>query len=135
MERAAVVRRAWDAYAAGDLEGALQYFSPDAVWHTASDFPGTTSYRGHDGIRLLALETLTEFSLYRMTVTDVCDMGAFVMAHGVIYAERDGEPVIDRVTIWRCHVDGDTIRQVEAELVPGETGTAPLPWGAAPTPS
>jgi hypothetical protein len=45
-------------------------------------------------------------------------MGGFVLAHGVVYAELDGKTVIDRVTIWRCRVDGEVITSVEAELLP-----------------
>jgi hypothetical protein len=53
-----------------------------------------------------------------MAVTDVADMGGFVLAHGVVYAERDGAVVIDRVTIWRCRVDGDVIVSIHAEALP-----------------
>jgi ketosteroid isomerase-like protein len=116
MERTAVVRSAWDAYAAGDVDGALRFFSPDAVWHVPPDYPGPTSFRGHDELRTL-LDT-ARFSVHRMEVTDISDMGGFVLAHGVVYAEADGTPVIDRVTIWRCRVEGDTITRVDAEVVP-----------------
>jgi ketosteroid isomerase-like protein len=129
MEQTEIVRGAWDAYARGDLEGALKFFSPDVVWHVAPDYPGPTSYCGHDEIRLLALEAATRFSVYRMTVTDVCDLGGFVMAHGGVYAEEDGKPVIDRVTIWRCVVEDGTIRRVDAEAVPLVAHDT-LPWGA-----
>ena len=39
MERTAVVQSAWEAYAAGDLEGALKYFSPGLVDRTVATQP------------------------------------------------------------------------------------------------
>jgi ketosteroid isomerase-like protein len=117
MEPAAVVRTAWDAYSTGDVEGALGLFASDAEWHVAEDFPGQSTFRGHDELRTLLL-TARNFSLYHMTVTEIADMGAFVLAHGVVYAEEAGQPVIDRVTIWRCRVDGGLIKSVHAEALP-----------------
>lgn len=117
MEPAEVVRSAWDAYCVGDFDAALERFAPDVEWHAANDFPGQLIYRGHDELRLL-LTTMRSFSLHHFAVTDIADMGAFVLAHGVVYAEDAGEPVIDRVTIWRCRVEGDMITSVRAEALP-----------------
>jgi ketosteroid isomerase-like protein len=117
MEPAAVVRRAWDAYSAGDVDRALRSFAPGAEWHVADDFPGPSVYRGHDELRRL-LDLPNLFSVHHMAVTDVADMGAFVLAHGVVYAEREGRVVVDRVTIWRCRVEGDVIVSVHAEALP-----------------
>ena len=119
MEPAAVVRNAWDAYAAGDVDAALRYFAPDAEWHVAEGFPGPSAFRGHDELRVL-LNTGSRFSVHHMEVTDISDMGGFVLAHGVVYAEQSGTTVIDRVTIWRCVVDGDVISSVRAEALPAD---------------
>ena len=64
------------------------------------------------------LETGRRFSMHHMTVNEITDMGGFVLAHGVVYAEENGRPVIDRVTIWRCRVEGDAIASVDAEAEP-----------------
>jgi ketosteroid isomerase-like protein len=117
MEPAAVVRNAWAAYSTGDVEGALRHFAPDAEWHVADDSPGPPIYRGHDELRML-LDTGSRFSLYSMSVTGISDMGGFVLAHGAVYAEEAGSTVIDRVTIWRCRVEGDVIISVRAEALP-----------------
>jgi ketosteroid isomerase-like protein len=117
MDPVAVVRSAWDAFSAGDADAALRFFAPDAEWHVAEDFPGPSRYRGHDELRLL-LESPKRFSVHHMSVTEISDMGGFVLAHGVVYAELDGETVVDRVTIWRCRVDGEVIASVEAEVMP-----------------
>ena len=123
MEPAAVVRSAWDAYAAGDVDGALRFFSPDAVWHVVPDQPGPASFRGHDELRLLFTAS-ARFSVHHMDITEISDMGDFVLAHGLVYAEEDGRTMIDRVTVWRCRVEGDTISSVDAEAVP-----SPAVWG------
>ena len=117
MEPAAVVRSAWDAYSVGDVDGALRFFAPHAEWHVAEGFPGPSTFKGRDELRVL-LDTGSRFSVHHMRVTDITDMGAFVLAHGVVYAEQDGAPVIDRVTIWRCQVEGDVITTVWAEALP-----------------
>jgi ketosteroid isomerase-like protein len=117
MEPVAVVRKALDAYQAGDLEGALQFFAPHAEWHVADDFPGPATYRGRDGVRRLA-DTSSRFSLHHMEVTEIADMGGFVLAHGVVYAEAGGETVVDRVTIWRCRVQDGLIVSIDAEALP-----------------
>src|SRR4051812_17649108 len=118
MEPAAVVRGVWDAYLAGDVEGALRYFAPNAVWHTAGDFAGPATIKGHEELRVL-LDPGDRFSMRRVTVTGIADMGAFVLAHGAVYAEVDGTPAIDRVTIWRFYVEGDLITSVHAEVPDG----------------
>ncbi len=117
MEPAAVVRNAWDAFSAGDVEGALRFFAPNAAWHVAEGFPGPPMFRGHDELRVL-LDTGSRFSVHHMAVTDIADMGGFVLAHGVVYAEQSGAAVIDRVTIWRCVVEGDVITSVRAQALP-----------------
>jgi ketosteroid isomerase-like protein len=117
VEPAAVVRSAWDAFSDGDVDRALRFFSPDAEWHVADDFPGPSVYRGHDELRRL-LELPRFFSVHHMAVTEVADMGGFVLAHGVVYVERDSAVVVDRVTIWRCRVDGDFILSIHAEALP-----------------
>jgi len=117
MEPEAVVRDAWDAYSAGDVDSALRFFAPNAEWHVAEGFPGPSTFRGHDELRVL-LDTGSRFSVHHMRVTDIADMGGFVLAHGVVYAEQSGTTVIDRVTIWRCVVEGDVITSVRAEALP-----------------
>jgi ketosteroid isomerase-like protein len=136
MEPAAVVRSAWDAYSAGDVDGALRLFAPDAEWHVADDFPGPAAFRGHDELRSL-LDTASRFSRHHMAVTEVADMGGFVLAHGVVYAENGGDTVIDRVTIWRCRVEGERITSVHAQALPAgarwqESSPARAPAVASP---
>ena len=117
MPKVEVVRAAWDAYAAGEVEVAFQFLSPDITWYPAADHPGARSHHGHDELRAWIEEIATTFSIYRMTVLGVQDLGDCVLAHGLLYAEQDGEPVIDRVTVWRCTVENGLIVRVDADAV------------------
>jgi ketosteroid isomerase-like protein len=122
MEPAAIVRSAWDAFFAGDVEGVLRLFAPDAEWHVPPDIPGPSVYRGHDELRRL-FGSPARFPAHHVAVTEVGEMGGFVLAHGVVYLEADGEPVVDRVTVWRCRVEGDVITSVHVDALP-----AGVPW-------
>jgi len=117
MPKVEVVRAAWEAYAAGDVEGAFQFLSPAITWYPAADHPGARSHHGHDELRAWLAEIATAFSTYRMTVLGFQDLGDYVLAHGLLYAEQDGAPVIDRVTVWRCTVEDGLIVRVDADAV------------------
>jgi ketosteroid isomerase-like protein len=116
MQPADVVRAAWGRYAIGDIEGAMEFFAPGVVWHSAPGFPGPSPFVGRDELLRWALGLAQHFSTYEMKVTDVRDLGEFVLAHGALYAEEDGEVVIDRVTLWRCCVVDGLISRVDAEV-------------------
>jgi ketosteroid isomerase-like protein len=115
MEPAEVVRAAWAHYAAGDLSGALEFFAADAVWYPVPGYPGPAAFLGREELLSWAAGIGEHFSSYRMVVTDVRDLGEFVLAHGALYAENDGEVVINRVTVWRCHVANGLITRVDAQ--------------------
>src|SRR4051794_7556403 len=115
MKPAAVVRSAWEAFSAGDVDRTLRFFAPDAEWRVPEDTPGPSTYTGHDELRVL-LESPRRFSAHHIEITEISDMGGFVLAHGVVYAELDGQTIVDRVTIWRCRVEGGVIANVEAEV-------------------
>lgn len=55
QENVAIVRRGYDLFSKGDLEGMLAYLDDDIEINEGSLMPGAGSYRGHDGF-LLAIE-------------------------------------------------------------------------------
>jgi ketosteroid isomerase-like protein len=129
MSKTEVVRAAWDAYAAGDVERAFQFLSPEITWYPASDHPGARRHHGHEELRVWLGEIANAFSTYRMTVLGVQDLGDYVLAHGLLYAEQDGEPVIDRVTVWRCTVEDGLIMRVDADAMSGPSDE-PSRWAS-----
>jgi ketosteroid isomerase-like protein len=48
-DREALVRRGWDAYNGGDLEGTLAIFDPGLVVHVAPPMANAGTYHGHAG--------------------------------------------------------------------------------------
>jgi ketosteroid isomerase-like protein len=46
-----VVRRCFELLSEGDIDGGLELFAPDAELHDVPEIPGSTVYRGRDGIR------------------------------------------------------------------------------------
>ena len=66
QENVEVVRRLFDAYAAGGVEAALSFFAPSVVLHPYPEWPGPSEYRGHDGIRALMAEWTENFDDFEM---------------------------------------------------------------------
>jgi ketosteroid isomerase-like protein len=54
QENVEVVRLLNAAFNRGDIEAALTFFDPAAVWHSRADEPDTGDYHGSDGIRQMA---------------------------------------------------------------------------------
>ncbi|HJU48232.1 MAG TPA: nuclear transport factor 2 family protein [Gaiellaceae bacterium] len=51
MSAAAVVRRSYDAFARGDMDGVLADMHPDIVWHQAQGLPHGGVYEGLEAVR------------------------------------------------------------------------------------
>lgn len=46
------IKRAYAAWNEGDLEGTLEFLSPEVEWNTSASFPGTLPrYEGHEGFK------------------------------------------------------------------------------------
>jgi ketosteroid isomerase-like protein len=52
-ENVVIVRRAYEALAAGGVEAVAAFFAPDAVIHSFPEWARPPEYRGHDGLRTL----------------------------------------------------------------------------------
>jgi ketosteroid isomerase-like protein len=50
-EGADVVRRSFERFSANDVDGALELMDPEVQFHDVPEIPGSTTYRGHEGIR------------------------------------------------------------------------------------
>ena len=79
-ENVETVRRAYDAYAAGDFQLALSCFDAEVEFSQPAGEPGAGTYHGHDGI----VEALTKWtgawSDYRVEVDQLVDLGDHVLA-------------------------------------------------------
>jgi ketosteroid isomerase-like protein len=81
-ERIGIVRRGYDAFNRGDVDGALEFLHPDIEWHTyIVPGPGGAVYNGHDGVRELWADAQRIFGDFRNVPEDVFEAGDHVIAH------------------------------------------------------
>jgi ketosteroid isomerase-like protein len=65
-DKPALALRSYEAFNRGDLEGALEVFDPEIVWHTyLVPGPGGGTYHGHDGVRELWADARNIFGDFR----------------------------------------------------------------------
>ena len=50
QSNAALIKRGYDAFAHGDIQGALAIFAHDILWHVPGRGPLSRDYRGHDEV-------------------------------------------------------------------------------------
>ena len=88
QENVEIVRRALDAYTAGDIEGMSSFLDPDGELHSAiiSGAEGK-AYRGHAGIRSWVAETKASFEALSMELTEFRDLDDRVLAFGRVHAK------------------------------------------------
>jgi uncharacterized protein len=81
LENVEVVRRGYDAFNCGDIEGALDILHPDVEWSTyLVPGPGGATYRGHDGVRELWSDARNIFGDFRNDPERIMEAGDKVVA-------------------------------------------------------
>jgi ketosteroid isomerase-like protein len=111
-ENVGIVRRAYEAFAVGDLAEVLRTFSPDVVSYTAPPLPDAAEYHGHDGVLKWMTNWIEAFDDFVMEAEEYIDLGDRVVA-GVRQSATgagSGVPVENR--FWLLHVlrDGRVFR-------------------------
>ena len=122
QENVEIVRRALDAYTAGDIEGMLSFLDPDAELHSAiiSGAEGK-AYRGHAGIWSWVAETQASFESLGMELTEFRDLGDRVLAFGRVHAKgRESGVALDSPTGWVFTLRDGKILRAEGYLDPGK---------------
>ena len=66
-----IVRRVFDACAAGGVEAVLGFFAPDVLLYPFPEWPGPSEYRGHDGVRALLAEWIENFDDFEIEVREI----------------------------------------------------------------
>jgi ketosteroid isomerase-like protein len=106
---AALVRRAYEAFAAGDLDTASAMFDPRAVVHATLRNPAAGEYHGPEGA-MAFLQRLHEASggTFRAELKEVLASDAYVVAIEDASLERDGESwSAQDVSVYR--IDGGRV--------------------------
>ncbi len=112
-----VIRGAYEAFAAGDVEAVVAAMAPDIVWNEAESFPYADGnpYLGPDAIVQGVFARLaTEWSDFTVTPKEILDAGDTVVALGR-YTARHGEtgrPLdVPFAHVWR--LEGGVIRRFQ----------------------
>jgi ketosteroid isomerase-like protein len=96
-----LVRRAFDAFAARDVEAALEVMHEDVEFLpvTANLTTGGVPYRGHDGMTRYLDDVSQVWEELRVYPSELRDLGDVVVALGRMHG-RGGGMIIDRPTGW-----------------------------------
>ncbi len=83
QENVEVVRRGYEAFARGDIEGVLEIMDPDVEWAPAiAPLLGVEPVRGRDELRHFFTRDLTEgFDDFEATALSIEDLGDAVLVH------------------------------------------------------
>ena len=95
QENVEVVRRIYQAFAAGGVEAALPYLAPDGVLHPFPEWPETSDYRGRDGMRRLLAEWTENFDDFEFEIHEIRAVGdrVLLLAEMVGSIKGSGVPV------------------------------------------
>jgi ketosteroid isomerase-like protein len=94
-----IVRTVYEAFRRGDVATPFGYYAPDIEWNVAdfAAFPGSTVYRGHEGVRACFRDILESFGDFEFRALELTDFGDRVLVtvheHGV---GRESGVVVDR---------------------------------------
>jgi ketosteroid isomerase-like protein len=80
QEDVEIVRRMHDAYARGDLQVTLACFDPELELSTAPSEPGTSTYRGIEGLREATTKWVGTWDDFHIDVEELTDLGEHVLA-------------------------------------------------------
>jgi ketosteroid isomerase-like protein len=110
MENVDILRRAYDAFADGDVPAVLALLSPDIAWHVPGRSPLSGNYQGHDqvvGFFTKAME-LSAGTL-RVDVDELMGSADTVVALTTVSATRQGQTWSSpEVHVWRLR-DGRAV--------------------------
>ena len=124
QENVEIVRRGFDAYNRGDLDGLLENWAPDAVvdWSRSRGFDAGV-FRGHDAIRAHWQRLLEAFDEVRIELVDPIEVeGDLLIVENLGYLRgRDGIEVQTRsawlITIRDGELTSFTLYQTRQEAL------------------
>src|ERR671937_2277073 len=91
QENVEVVRAAFEAWNAGELQDVPAYFHPELVYHPRADEPDPSPHIGRDAYERLVYGFVDSFSEVRFEVLELIDAGDHVIASTVLHAVLHGQ--------------------------------------------
>jgi len=108
------VRRAWDAWEAGDMAALFEFYAPDVEWDmTGSWVADMGVYAGHDGIRSFFRQFREPFEDYWAHAEEFVDLGDRVVVRVRQGGRGKGSGVdIEMPSYWQVYTlrDGKAVR-------------------------
>jgi hypothetical protein len=100
---AAILRKAYDDFAKGDIPAVLEAFDASITWHVPGHSPLSGDYKGHDEVVGFFKHTLALCGgIFAIEVHHVLAEEDLVVALVTIKAERKGLPAaFSEVHVWR----------------------------------
>ncbi len=112
QENAALVRRGYEAFMAGDMDTLMDQYAEDAVWHIGGSGPLSGDKKGRDAILAYfgELASRTSGSL-RITLEDVTAGDRYTVGVHTYHAERGGRSIGQR-SVLVFSIPGGKITEV-----------------------
>ena len=99
QENVQIVRAAFEAWNAGELQDVLSSFHPELVYHPRADEPDPSPHVGRDAYEQLASGFADSFSEVTFEVLELIDAGDHVVTstvlHAVLHGSASGAGVSD----------------------------------------
>ena len=114
QENVDLVRRAYERFNAGDVEGVLHLCDDELEFRDLPALPGSGVFIGHDAFRGWFAQMVDAFDALRFDVDDLIDAGerVVVMSHATGRGKGSGATVETHFsTVWTVH-DGKAVRIV-----------------------
>jgi ketosteroid isomerase-like protein len=105
-ENAEIVRRAYDLFNQGDVDGFLALMDPAVEFHDVPEIPDSGVYSGHDGIRRWYAKLQDVSEDLRFSIWEMEERGASVLADtgADMHGASSGVEIGWRFwTLWRVH--------------------------------
>ena len=91
QENVEIVRAAFEAWNAGELQDVLSHFHPELVYHPRADEPDPSPHVGRDAYERLVYGFVDSFSEVTFEVLELIDVGDHVIASTVLHAVLRGQ--------------------------------------------
>jgi uncharacterized protein len=108
QENEAQARKAYAAFAAGDLDTVKSVLHPEIVWHISGTSPMAGDYKGIDEVLGFFVKIFTETNgTFTNTPKDVIASESATVVVGRVHAERNGKTMdAEQVAIYRADAEG-----------------------------
>ena len=91
QENVEVIRAAFAAWNAGDMEAPFAHFHPELVYHPRADEPDPSPHVGRDAYERLVRGFVDSFSEVTLEVLELIDAGDHVIASTVLHVVLHGQ--------------------------------------------